>query len=85
MPPAVRDTSTEAEQAQLRVLRDLGAEQRSRLAAQWSDEVREISLQGIRDRHRNFDDRRVTLEYARITLGEGLFREAFAKEALELE
>jgi hypothetical protein len=74
------DTSDNAHEAQVSVLRDLGPERRSQLAAEWSDEIRRTAMQGIRDRHGDFEDRDVILEYARITLGERLFQEAFAEE-----
>ena len=74
------DTSEAANMIQLEVLRNLGPERRSQLGAEWSDAVREIAMQGIRDRHNEYDDRRVVLEYARMTLGERLFQKAFAAE-----
>jgi len=73
------DTSDQAHEVQIRVLQAMGPEKRSLLAAQWSDEMRETSIQGIRDRH-GFNDRRAVIEYARITLGEELFLAAFAAE-----
>ena len=81
MSTGITDTSDAANAVQLRVLRNLGPEQRSQLGAQWSNEIREIAMQGIRDRHKEYDDRRVVLEYARLTLDERLFQDAFAAEA----
>ena len=79
------DTSVDAEAVQLDVLRRLGPVRRSQLAAQWSEAMRQVAMQGIRDRHPSYDERRVVLEYARLTLGQRLFQEAFAGEAAAIE
>lgn len=55
------DTSDEARGVQWRVLRELGPERRSLLAAQWSDSIRETAMQGIRDRNEDLDERQVVL------------------------
>lgn len=80
MSRAWSDTSAEAEEVQLAVLRRLGPERRSELAAQWSDAMRETAMAGIRHRHPEFSDRRVVLEYARQTLPLELFQAAFGAE-----
>lgn len=85
MSAAWTDTCKNAEAVQFSVLRKFGPKRRSELAAQWSDNIREVAMQGIRDRHPDYDDRRVVLEYARMTLGEQLFQEAFAAEATAFE
>ena len=84
MPSDATDTSAEAATVQLSVLRQLGPARRSELAAEWSEDMRQLAMQGIRDRHPDYSERRVVLEYARLTLGEKLFQEAFASEAAEL-
>jgi hypothetical protein len=81
MPDHLNDTHADAEARQIEALRRLGPERRAALSARWSDEIREATMQGIRDRNPSYDERRVVLEYARITLGERLFREAFGEEA----
>jgi hypothetical protein len=83
MQHSLPDTNIDANEVQLKVLRRLGPERRSQLAAQWSDQVREITMQGIRHRNKEFDERRVVLEYARITLGKELFQQAFAGRTFE--
>lgn len=82
---SVTDTTHAARAVQIQVLRELGPERRSQLAFAWSEQMREIALQGVRDRQPQFSERRVVLEYARMTLGDELFREAFASEAAALE
>ena len=84
MSDRLADTSQAANVIQLEVLRRLGGEQRSRLALEWSDSIRATAIQGIRDRHSEYDSRRLVLEYARMTLGEHLFQEAFAAETTNL-
>ena len=64
MSDKLTDTKAEARVAQIEVLKRLGPERRSELAAQWSDEMRQIALQGIRDRHPEFSERRVVLLHA---------------------
>lgn len=51
------------------------------LCLTWSEALRQTAMQGIRDRNPGYSERQVVLEYARITLGEKLFRAAFAGEA----
>ena len=78
------DTSEAADLIQLEVLRKLGPERRAQLALEWSDAMRETAIQGIRDRHSEYESRRLVLEYARTTLGVPLFQEAFAAEMTDL-
>lgn len=81
----VSDTSADAEAMQIAVLRRLGPRRRSELAAQWSEAMRQIAMQGIRDRNPTYNERRVVVEYARLTLEPRLFQEAFGAEAAALE
>lgn len=46
--------------------------QRVELAIVMSDEVRQITLDGIRARNPSFDDAQVHLEWLRILYGDGL-------------
>lgn len=80
----MNDTHPAAAAFQIELLRSFGPEKRSQLTAEWSDELRRIAMQGIRDRHPEYTERQVVLEYARITLGDALFREAFGAEAAEI-
>ena len=84
-PHPANDTHSDAQAVQVSLLRQFGPEKRSQLTAQWSDELRRTCMQGIRDRHPEYSDRQVVLEYARITLGEALFQEAFGAELADLQ
>lgn len=54
-----RDTSRQAEAAQIERLRQAGPEARLAMAADMSDAVRELALAAIRRRHPDFDAQRV--------------------------
>ncbi|REJ97596.1 MAG: hypothetical protein DWQ35_01660 [Planctomycetota bacterium] len=75
------DTHDEAACVQRQVLREMTAEQRGELALQWSETMRATMLDGIRARHPDYDERRVVVEYARLTLEPELFEAAFGEEA----
>jgi hypothetical protein len=74
------DARDAAAQVQLDVLRRLGPERRSELAAEWSDQMRATALQGIHARQPALTEREMVLEFARLALGEGLFADAFREE-----
>jgi hypothetical protein len=80
MSDRLSDTTAEAAEVQLSILRKLGPERRSQLTAEWSDAMRETALQGIRVRHPNYSERKVVLQYARQTLTPELFAAAFGAE-----
>jgi len=67
-----KDTSDDAFIRQLDALRALGPGGRLRLAAELSDDLREIATAGIRSRHPEYDDRQVAEELADLLLGEEL-------------
>lgn len=50
------DTSPEAYQLQMRLYRSMTDEQRSGLALQMSDDVRQIAREGIKQRHPDYTD-----------------------------
>jgi hypothetical protein len=77
LPPDAGDAAT---QVQIDVLRQLGPERRSELAAEWSDQMRATALQGIHARQPELTEREMVLEFARLALGEGLFADAFREE-----
>lgn len=74
------DTHPEAEAERIAILRRLGPERRGELVFEWSEAIRQTAMQGIRDRHPDYGERRVVLEYARITLEPKLFEAAFGEE-----
>jgi hypothetical protein len=73
------DTTIEAARVQFAVLRRLGFEHSLRMALQLSDNVRELSESGIRQRHPNYSPRQVQLTAIRARLGEDLFQKAFGQ------
>lgn len=71
------DTSPEAHEAQLRSLRRLTPSQRSDIAAQMSEDVRDIARAGIRSRHPNYTAEEVNFVLFRLLYGDDLFRRAW--------
>ena len=71
------DTSADADAVQLEILREITPEQRSILAAKFSDEIREVALAGIRSRHPGINERQVVIEFARQTLTPQEFKLAY--------
>ncbi len=62
--------------------RRMGPEARVRIAAQMSDDVRTITLEGIRMRHPDYDDERARRALFRLLLGEDLVRAIWPGEAI---
>lgn len=71
------DTTPEAWQAQLDVLRRMSPQRRSELAAELSENVRRIAAEGVRKRHPSYPDEEVRLAVIRLSIGEELFRAAY--------
>lgn len=76
------DTSPEARAAQVRWLRQRSGEERLLMAFRLSDEVREISRCGIRDRHPGWSEEEVEWALRRRILGDELFRSAWPRAPL---
>ena len=72
-----RDTTLEAARVQLAILRRRGVEGRAKLVFELSQSQRRRIEAGIRHRHPEYDDRRVMLARARMTLGTDLFGKAY--------
>jgi len=62
---------------QRELFRKLGPEGRVLVAAEMSDENRELVADGVRDRHPEYDETSVRLAVLRLVLGERLFARAF--------
>jgi hypothetical protein len=56
------DTSAKAAERQIELYRQLDAGQRSMIAADLSDDLREIAREGVHRRHPEFNDQQVTDE-----------------------
>jgi hypothetical protein len=69
-----RDTTPDAAAVQRAVLRRMTGDQRVRLAAQMSEDAREISRCGIRARHPGYTPVEVEQALRRLMLGDDLVR-----------
>jgi predicted lysophospholipase L1 biosynthesis ABC-type transport system permease subunit len=67
------DTTPEARDAQIGVLRRLGAERRTAIAARMSEDARLTTLAGIRARHPEYDAPTARWALFRLLLGDSLF------------
>ena len=67
------DTSPEAHEAQLAVLRRMTLGERMTLVLEMMDEGFELARDGIRLRHPDYDDRQVFLAFVRMLHGDELF------------
>jgi hypothetical protein len=66
------DTSREAAEFQLQAWQRLGAEARVEMVAQLSEQIREISLAGIRQRHPGYTDDQARRALLRLVVGDEL-------------
>jgi len=84
VPVLALDTAPEAERVQIEILRAMTGEQRVRIAFELTALAIRACECGIRDRHPEYGEREVFLARVRLTLGDELFRAAYAGEpALE--
>ena len=67
------DTSPEAWEFYVNLLRKLTPSQRMQQVFEWSEVIRQFHLAGLRERHPDADEREIFLRAARINLGEELF------------
>ena len=70
--PYTTDTSAEAEQTQLELLRKMTPEQRARKALALSAEVARQCKAAIRRRHPEFDENEVSLKFIELNYGKDL-------------
>ena len=71
------DTTPEAWEFYLNLLRKLTPAQRMDQVFEWSEVMRQFHLAGLRQRHPDADEREILLRAARINLGEELFRKVY--------
>lgn len=76
------DTHPDARAIQLAILRRMTGAQRSALAAQMSDDVRDTARAAIRARHPAYRDADVESALRRLLLGDDLVRRAWPAEPL---
>jgi hypothetical protein len=73
------DTTDDALREHIKGLRRLGISGRAAMTFELSDKMRQKVRDGIRDRHPDWDEDQVKQEFLRVTLGDGLYNEAFGK------
>jgi len=66
------DTTQAADRAQREVFARMTPSERVEASMQMADEAKQITLEGIRSRHPDFDDTAVHVEWLRILYGEEL-------------
>ncbi len=71
------DTSPEAWEVYLGLVRAMPPAERLRRALELSEEVRRVAEAGLRLRYPRADEREITLHRARLELGPDLFRKAY--------
>jgi hypothetical protein len=77
-----RDTTAAAAEMQRAVLRKLSMEQRMLIAASMSDDARQLTRDGIRMRHPDYDDRQVFLAFVRLLHGDDTYSKVWPGEPL---
>ena len=73
------DTTIDALRKQFEILERLGIEGRAEMTFELSDNLRQITESGVRQRHPEYNDREVRRGVLRITLGDELYRKAFGE------
>ena len=71
------DTSKDAADRQIEVLRNMGLSGRAELTFQLCDNLRDITKAGIRHRHPDYTEQQVTQAYLRLILDKDLFQQVF--------
>lgn len=71
------DTSCEAREVQDAIWRRLGPSGRVALAIRMSEELREVTRAGIRQRHPGYGEREVELALRRLMWGDALFASVY--------
>jgi hypothetical protein len=69
------DTTFEAARKEFEILRRLGPQVRVKMAFEMSDNLRHIVEAGIRNRHPNFDQKKIRLQVLRLMIGDKLYRQ----------
>ena len=77
-----RDTTAAAAEMQRAVLRKMSMEQRMLIAASMSDDARQLTRDGIRMRHPDYDDRQVFLAFVRLLHGDDTYLKVWPGEPL---
>ena len=76
------DTSTDAHRRQVEAYARMGGAARLSVAFDLSEAVRRITQAGIRHRHPDYSNEEVWAAWARLTLGDALYREVWPHRPL---
>jgi len=79
---AALDTTPDAAAVQAAVLRRMTMEDRLLAALAMSDDARQLSCDGIRMRHPEYDERQVFLAFVRMLHGDQTFAKVWPREPL---
>ena len=72
-----QDTSPDAVVRQFDILKKMGIDGRARLAVELSDNLRDVALSGIKQRHPKYSKQQLQKEYFKLILDKELFQKAF--------
>lgn len=71
------DTTPEAAAIQAEIWRRMPPERKHQIAAELSENVRQIAAQGVKSRHPDYTDAQIRLAVIKLAIGEQLFQEAY--------
>ena len=77
MDEMLKDTTAEALREQIKVLRRLDISARAAMTFELSDDLRQITADGVRHGHPDWNEAQVKAAVLRIVLGDRLFDEVF--------
>jgi hypothetical protein len=78
-----KDTTLDTERVHLAVLKKIGADGRFRMTIELSDNIRDITMSGIRKRHPEYSEDMVTKALIRYLHGEAVFKKYFPNDMLQ--
>jgi hypothetical protein len=77
-----KDTTIDTAKAQLAALKRIGAEGRLRMTIELSDNIRDITISGIRKRHPEYSEDMVAKALIKCLHGEAIFKKYFPLDML---
>jgi hypothetical protein len=77
-----QDATLDAEKVQIAVLRKIGSEDRLKMTLGLSDNIRNITMSGIRTRHPEYSENAVMKVLIKYLHGESVFKEYFPGDRL---
>jgi hypothetical protein len=77
-----QDTTLDAEKIQIDVLKKIGAEGRLKMTLELSDNIRNITMSGIRTRHPEYSEDMIMKALIKYLHGESVFKYYFSGDRL---